>query len=36
MADNPPAENRRSSLLEYALVTVIFVFVFVVIIGRFV
>ena len=34
MEDTPPAENRRSSLLEYALVTVIFVFI--VIIGRFV
>ena len=34
MADNPPAETRRNSLLEYALVTVIFLFV--VIIGRFV
>ena len=34
MEDTPPAENHRSSLLEYALVTVIFVFV--VIIGRFV
>ena len=34
MDDTPPAETRRSSLLEYALVTVIFLFV--VIIGRFV